>query len=161
MDTTGTIKYHCMQDDALFVVMENGSSRELLKFSIRMDNNTVALNDDRVHLDYLMEIPTLTSGNPTVTYNSATNKSTFAKPSGLNGVGQIAAYDIDDPNNPALKIGNYAEVTVNGSNLEITGDWTGQDFYIGYLYTMSVTMPTIYYVTRTEKTLELIQELIL
>ena len=145
----GTIKYHCMQDDALFVVMENGSSRELLKFSIRMDNNTVALNDDRVHLDYLMEIPTLTSGNPTVTYNSATNKSTFAKPSGLNGVGQIAAYDIDDPNNPALKIGNYAEVTVNGSNLEITGDWTGQDFYIGYLYTMSVTMPTIYYVTRT------------
>ena len=145
----GTIKYHCMQDDALFVVMENGSSRELLKFSIRMDSNTVALNDDRVHLDYLMEIPTLTSGNPTVTYNSATNKSTFAKPSGLNGVGQIAAYDIDDPNNPALKIGNYAEVTVNGSNLEITGDWTGQDFYIGYLYTMSITVPTLYYVTKT------------
>ena len=137
-----------MQDDALFVVIENNSQRELLKFSIRMDSNTVALNDDRVHLDYLMEVPTLTSGNPTVTYNPTTRKSTLAKPSGLNGVGQIAAYDIDDTNNPALAIGNYAKVTVNGNNLEIPGDWTGQNFYIGYLYTMSVsythlTLPTI------------------
>ena len=129
----GTIKYHCMQDDALFVVIENNSQRELLKFSIRMDSNTVALNDDRVHLDYLMPVPTLTSGSPTVTYDPATDKSTLTKPSGLNGVGQIAAYDIDDPANPALTIGNYAEVTVNGSNLEIPGDWTGQDFYIGCL----------------------------
>jgi hypothetical protein len=145
----GTIKYHCMQDDALFVVMQNGNSRELLKFAIKMDANTVALNDNRVHLDYLMQIPTLTSGNPTVTYNPTTKKSTLTKPSGLNGVGQLAAYDIDDPANPALKIGNYAEVTVNGSNLEIPGDWTGQDFYIGYLYTMSITMPTLYYVTQT------------
>ena len=145
----GTIKYHCMQDDALFVVIENNSQRELLKFSIRMDSNTVALNDDRVHLDYLMPVPTLTSGSPTVTYDPATDKSTLTKPSGLNGVGQIAAYDIDDPANPALTIGNYAEVTVNGSNLEIPGDWTGQDFYIGYLYTMSITMPTIYYVTKS------------
>ena len=138
-----------MQDDALFVVIENNSQRELLKFSIRMDSNTVALNDDRVHLDYLMPVPTLTSGSPTVTYDPATDKSTLTKPSGLNGVGQIAAYDIDDPANPALTIGNYAEVTVNGSNLEIPGDWTGQDFYIGYLYTMSITMPTIYYVTKS------------
>ena len=135
----GTIKYHCMQDDALFVVMQNGSSRELLKFSIRMDANTVALNDNRVHLDYLMPVSALASS----AYSNG--KTTFAKPSGLNGVGQIAAYDIDG----TTAIGNYAEVTVNGSNLEILGDWTGQDFYIGYLYTMSITIPTLYYVTQT------------
>ena len=139
----GTIKYHCMQDDALFVVIENNSQRELLKFSIKMDNNTVALNDDRVHLDYLMPVSALASS----AYSGG--KTTFPKPSGLNGTGQIAAYDIDDTANPPLAIGNYAEVTVNGSNLEIPGDWTGQAFYIGYLYTMSVTIPTIYYVTRT------------
>ena len=138
----GTIKYHCMQDDALYVVIENNSQRELLKFSIRMDTNTVALNDDRVHLDYLMPVTSLASS----AYSGG--KTTFPKPSGLNGVGQIAAYDIDDPASTPLAIGNYAEVTVNGSNLEIPGDWTGQNFYIGYLYTMSVTMPTIYYVTR-------------
>ena len=118
----GTIKYHCMQDDALFVVIQNGSQRELLKFAIRMDSNTVALNNDRVHLDYLMPVSSLAAS----AYSGG--KTTFPKPSGLNGTGQIAAYDIDDPANPALKIGNYAEVTVNGSNLEITGDWTGQDF---------------------------------
>jgi len=140
----GTIKYHCMQDDALFVVMENGSSRELLKFAIRMDSNTVALQDDRVHLDYLMPVSSLASS----AYSGG--KTTFSKPSGLNGTGQIAAYDIDDNNNPALKIGNYALVTVNNSgDLEIPGDWTGQNFYIGYLYTMSITMPTIYYVTQS------------
>ena len=138
----GTIKYHCMQDDALFVVIENNSQRELLKFSIRMDSNTIALNDDRVHMDYLMPVSSLASS----AYSNG--KTTFSKPTGLNGIGQIAAYDIDDPANPALAIGNYAEVTVNGSNLEISGDWTGQDFYIGYLYTMSITMPTIYYVTQ-------------
>ena len=138
----GTIKYHCMQDDALFVVIENGTQRELLKFSIRMDSNTVALEDHRVHLDYLMPVSSLASS----AYSGG--KTTFPKPSGLNGTGQIAAYDIDDTANPPLAIGNYAEVTVNGSNLEIPGDWTGQAFYIGYLYTMSVTMPTIYYVTQ-------------
>ena len=139
----GTIKYHCMQDDALFVVMQNGSSRELLKFGIRMDANTVALNENRVHLDYLMQVSSLAAS----AYSNG--KTTFPKPSGLNGVGQIAAYDIDDPANPSLTIGNYAEVTVNGSNLEIPGNWTGQNFYIGYLYTMSITIPTLYYVTQS------------
>ena len=139
----GTIKYHCMQDDALYVVIENNNQRELLKFSIRMDSNTVALNDDRVHLDYLMPVTALAAS----AYSGG--KTTFTKPSGLNGVGQIAAYDIDDPANPALAIGNYAEVTVDSNgDLEIPGDWTGQAFYIGYLYTMSVTVPTIYYVTK-------------
>ena len=110
-----------MQDDALFVVIENGSSRELLKFAIKMDANTVALNDNRVHLDYLMPVAALAAS----AYSGG--KTTFPKPSGLNGSGQIAAYDIDG----ATAIGNYAEVTVNGSNLEIPGDWTGQAFYIG------------------------------
>ena len=148
----GTIKYHCMQDDALFVVIENGTQRELLKFSIRMDSNTVALNDNRVHLDYLMEIPKLIGNttNPTVTYDSANNVSTFTKPTGLNGNGQLAVYDIDDPGvTPPVAIGNYSEASINSSGkVEIPGDWTGQNFYIGYLYTMSITIPTIYYVTR-------------
>ena len=95
-------------------------------------------------MDYLMS----TTG---WTYNATTGKSTKAKPTGLNGSGQIAAYDIDDSANPALAIGNYALVTVNGSNLEIDGNWSGQDFYIGYLYTMSVTLPTLYYITQQQQ----------
>ena len=136
-ELNGTIKYHCMQDDALYVVQENGSSRQLLKYAIKMDSETLQLAENRVHMDYLMS----TSG---WTYNSSTGKSTKAKPTGLNGTGQLAAYDIDAGNN----LGNYALITVNGSNLEITGDWSNETFLIGYLYEMKVTLPTIYYVIK-------------
>ena len=129
----GNIKYHCMQDDSLFVVLENNendSQRELLKFSIRMDSNTFALEGNRIHLDYLMETNSWT-------YDSVNNKSTLTKPSGLNGVGQLAAYNSD---------GSYGKITVNGNTLELEGNWQGQTFQIGYLYTMSITLPTIYYI---------------
>ena len=138
----GTIKYHCMQDDSLFVVIQNGSQRELLKFTIKMDSNTVTLNDNRVHLDYLMPVSALAAN----AYSGG--NTTFTKPTGLNGVGQLAVYDIDDTANPAVAIGNYAEATVSGNNIVIPGNWTGQAFYIGYLYPMSVTIPTIYYTQR-------------
>ena len=138
----GTIKYHCMQDDSLFVVIQNGSQRELLKFTIKMDSNTVTLNDNRVHLDYLMPVSALAAN----AYSGG--NTTFTKPTGLNGVGQLAVYDIDDTANPAVAIGNYAEATVSGNKIVIPGNWTGQAFYIGYLYSMSVTIPTIYYTQR-------------
>ncbi len=142
---TGNIQYHCMQDDSLYVVVRNNSKDQLLKYSIRTDANTVQLLGDRIHLDHIMP----TSG---WTYNSSTGKSTKAKPVGLESSNQLAAYDIDDTANPPVTIGNYALVTVNGSNLEITGDWSGQNFYIGYLYEMSVVIPTIYFKQKSGET---------
>ena len=139
---TGTIQYHCMQDDFLFVVVRNNGKDQLLKYAIKMDGNTFALAENRVHLDHLMS----TSG---WTYNATTGKSTKAKPTGLESTNQLAAYDVDDTNNPATAIGRYGLITVNGSNLEIDGDWSGQTFLIGYQFTMEVTLPTIY-VTRRE-----------
>ena len=137
----GTIKYHCIQDDSLYVVLENGSQRDLLRYSIKMDSETVSLYDNRVHMDYLMPVAAL----PSSAYSGG--KTTFARPTGLNGGNtNIAAYDIDDTADPKVAVGNYGAITVNGNNLEIAGDWTGQAFYIGYLYEMSITMPTIYYV---------------
>ena len=136
---TGNIQYHCMQDDFLYVVVRNNGKDQLLKYAIKMDSNTIQLENNRVHLDHLMT----TSG---WTYNSTTKKSTKAKPVGLESSNQLVAYDIDDTANPPEAIGNYADVTVNGSNLEINGDWSGQTFLLGYEYTMQVTLPTIYYV---------------
>ena len=136
---TGNIQYHCMQDDFLYVVVRNNGKAQLLKYAIKMDSNTIQLENNRVHLDHLMT----TSG---WTYNSTTKKSTKAKPVGLESSNQLVAYDIDDTANPPEAIGNYADVTVNGSNLEINGDWSGQTFLLGYEYTMQVTLPTIYYV---------------
>ena len=146
---TGTIQYHCMQDDNLYVVVRNNSKDQLLKYSIKMDSETFALAENRVHLDHLMEIPKLTSGNPTVTYNATTNKSTFAKPTGLESSNQLVAYDNTNETSGTQNLGRYGKITtVNGSNLELDGDWTGEAFLIGYQFTMQVDLPTIYYVTR-------------
>ena len=136
---TGTIQYHCMQDDNLFVVVRNGASNkdQLLKYSIKMDANTFAIAENRVHLDHLMSV----SG---WTYNATTNKSTKPKPTGLERSAQLAAYDVDSGNN----LGRYGLITINGSNLELDGDWSGETFLIGYQFTMQVDLPTIYYVTR-------------
>ena len=132
-DVTGNIKYHCMQDDNLFIVVENNNKHQLLKYAIKMDSNTTLISGNRVHLDHLME----TTG---WTYNSTTKKSTKAKPTGLESSNQLVAYDEDTGNN----LGRYGLITVNGSNLELDGDWSNETFFIGYQFTMQVDTPTIY-----------------
>ena len=135
---TGTIQYHCMQDDNLYVVVRNNGKDQLLKYAIKMDANTALISGSRIHLDHLME----TSG---WSYNASTQKSTKAKPTGLESSNQLVAYDEDTGNN----LGRYGKITVNGSNLELDGDWSNETFFIGYQFTMQVDLPTIY-VTRLE-----------
>ena len=136
---TGTIQYHCVQDDALYVVVRNNNKDQLLKYALKKDSNTLTVDTtNRVHLDHLMS----TSG---WSYNATTNKSTKAKPTGLESTNQLAAYDVDAGD----QLGRYALITINGSNLEITGDWSSQTFLIGYLYTMQVEIPTIYYLSQS------------
>ena len=137
---TGTIQYHCMQDDNLFVVVRNNNKDQLLKYAIKMDSNTFALAENRVHLDHLMSVTTASN-----TYNSTTKKTTFPKPTGLESANQLAAYDVDSGN----ELGRYGLITINGSNLEIDGDWSSQTFLIGYQFTMEVKLPTIYYLTQS------------
>ena len=137
---TGEIQYHCMQDDNLYVVVRNGSNNkdQILKYAIKMDANTALIKGSRIHLDHLMEV----SG---WTYNPTTKKSTKAKPVGLESSNQLVAYDEDTGNN----LGRYGKITVNGSNLELDGDWSNETFFIGYQFTMQIDLPTIY-VTRVE-----------
>ena len=59
----------------------------------------------------------------------------------------MVVYDTDAGND----LGRYQEVTVNGNNLEISGDWSNNTFILGYLYEMDVQIPTLY-VTRPEGT---------
>ncbi len=143
-EVTGNIQYHCMLDDSLYVVVENNGKNQLLRFAIKLEDSSATIDSPnyRVHLDHLMKIEHTGADAVTVTYNSTTNKSTFAKPVGLESTNQLVAYDTDAGN----QLGRYGLLTVNGSNLEIDGDWSGQTFLIGYLFTMKVQLPTIYYV---------------
>ena len=134
---TGNIIYHCMLDDDLYVVVRNNNKDQLLKYSIKLDDDGhfVGSGDEYpVHLDHSMS----TNG---WSYSSTTGKSTKAKPTGLESTNQLVAFDTDSGTN----LGRYADVTVNGSNLEIVGDWSGETFIIGYLYDMQVVLPTIYF----------------
>ena len=134
---TGNITYHCMLDDALYVVVRNNNKDQLLKYSVKLDSDghfVTAGDTYPIHLDHSMS-------STGWTYNSTTNKSTKVKPAGLESSNQLAAFDTDSGNN----LGRYTTVAVNGSNLEIVGDWSSETFIIGYLFNMQVELPTIFY----------------
>ena len=153
-DVVGDIQYMCMLDDALYVVTRGtGNKDQMIKHSLKLDDTgffvtdtqeTTDTDDDviyRVHLDHMSTV----SG---ATYNATTKKSTLAKPIGyVYDTTQLVAYDIDAGN----ELGRYSLVTVSGSNFIIDGDWSSNNFVIGYLYEMNVQIPTLY-VTRAEGT---------
>jgi hypothetical protein len=144
---TGNIQYHCMLDDALVVITRNNNKDQMIKYSLKLDDNghfvtdtqdTVSTDDDiiyRVHLDHSSSVTAAAN-----TYNSTTVKTTIPKPNGYESTKQLVAYDTDAGND----LGRYALITVNGSNLEIAGDWSNNTFVIGYLYEMDVQIPTFY-----------------
>ena len=134
---TGNITYHCMLDDALYVVVRNNNKDQLLKYSVKLDDSGHFATSGEtypIHLDHSMS-------STGWTYNATTGKSTKAKPTGLESTNQLAAFDTDSGNN----LGRYTTVAVNGSNLEIVGDWSSETFIIGYLFNMQVELPTIFY----------------
>ena len=141
---TGTVQYHCMLDDALYVVVRNNNKDQLLKYSIKLDDNghfVTAGEDYPIHLDHCTSV---TTGGGT--YNSTTNKTTFPKPTGFESSNDIAAYDIDSSGSGNFtNLGRFADVTINGSNLEITGNWSGETFLIGYQFEMQVELPKIFF----------------
>ena len=140
---TGTVQYHCMLDDALYVVVRNNNKDQLLRYSIKLDDNghfVTAGEDYPIHLDHCKSV---TTGSGT--YNSTTNKTTFAKPTGFESSNQIAANDTDSGTN----LGRFADVTINGSNLEIAGNWSNETFLIGYQFEMAVELPKIFFTYRS------------
>ena len=147
---TGTIQYHCMQDDFLYVVVRNNGKDQLLKYAIKMDSTTLALAENRVHLDHLLYYTPALSPLPSFSYNPTTNKTIFSKPNGIESTThQLAVYSTRDFINPTSMGRFTTDVAIVGSNIEITGNWTNSDICIGYLFTMEVELPTIYYLTRS------------
>ena len=67
-----------------------------------------------------------------------------AKPTGLESDAQLVAYDNSNNTTGIQNLGRYAKITVDGSNLELDGDWSGETFVIGYLFDMQIQIPTIY-----------------
>jgi len=135
----GTVTFHCMMDDVYYAVLKNGSVYTLQSFDIKKATDTLmvgtAPTEYLIHLDTKKEI---SSGS--LTYSSATNKTTMTKPTGYDNSGQLAVFCKTAGNN----VGRFSKATVNGSNLEWEGDWSSLDIILGYLYEMEVELPTIF-----------------
>ena len=138
-ELSGNIQYLCMLDDAIYAVVRNGTTDVIQKFNLKIDDDGTNITDNnktyKVYMDNIKSVTTSPG-----TYSATTGKTTFPKPNGFNSDKQLAAYDIDAGDN----IGQYAQVSVNGSNLEIVGDWSNQTFLLGYLYDMEIEFPKFY-----------------
>ena len=132
----GNLVHHALIDDVYYVVLKNGSNYTLEAYDVKRQSNTTSIDDYRIHLDCHSKVTALASN----TYNATTKKTVFPKPTGYNSSKQLAVYN----NNAGNDLGRYGLVTVNGSNLEVDGDWTGADLILGYLFDWLVEIPTIY-----------------
>ena len=149
-EVKGEIQHIAMLDDALFVIAKDGSTYSMQRFSIRGLSDSLSIIDDqgttsdtsddinyRVHLDNSKQVEA-----SAITYSSSTGKSTFSKPSGFDTSSTnlvVISYDADGDDS-----GRYATATINGSNVEISGDWSSENVVVGYNYDMEVQFPTIY-----------------
>ena len=139
----GTVTFHCMMDDVYYAVLKNGSVYTLQSFDIKKSTDTLTVGTSPE--EYLIHLDTKTSiSSGSLTYTANTNKTSITKPAGYDNSGQLAVFCKTAGNN----VGRFSKATVNGSNIEWDGDWSGLDIILGYLYEFEVELPTIY-VTQT------------
>ncbi len=135
----GTVTFHCMMDDVYYAVLKNGSVYTLQSFDIKKATDTLLVGT--APEEYLIHLDTKSSiSSGSLTYTPSTNKTSFTKPTGYDNSGQLAVFCKTAGNN----VGRFSEATVNGSNIEWDGDWSGLDIILGYLYEMEVELPTIF-----------------
>jgi len=150
--------YQVMMDDQYYVVLNTGSTYTLEKFDIKLTSATpmigTAPDENRVHLDTKK---TIASGD--MTYNSATNVTTFTLGAGFYSSRTLTAYcatasdaagksyDIPAsaitgtaPNETVTLPGNWKTSTEAGASTSSVNT----DLIVGYEYEFEVELPKIY-----------------
>ena len=155
--------YQVMMDDKYYTVLNNGSTYTLEKFDIKLSTATpmigTAPDENRVHLDTKK---TIASGD--MTYNSATDVTTFTLGAGFYSSRTLTAYCITDsdavcksydipssaitgtaPNETVTLPGNWKTSTEAGASTSSVNT----DLIVGYEYEFEVELPKVY-VTKAE-----------
>lgn len=185
------IKHHFIVDEDYYVVHDDSTFTRL---SLKTTTATPTIDEYNVHLDHFTTIAAAS-----LTYSTATRKTTFTLPPAFNTSGSIAAIvanDSDDKGRYQIVedleqsfesvVGEYATIDINdninaefidletadlegstvydleqgtttlldstasteydsgGTTVSLTGDWSSQPIVIGYLYEMSIELPTIF-----------------
>ena len=150
--------YHTIIDDVYYAVLNTGSTFTFEKFDIKIKSDTLMIGDspedNRVHLDTKKKF---LSGD--LTYNSATDVTTFTLGAGYYSNRTLSAYCITDsddlgksydipasaitgtaPNQTVTLPGNWKTSTEAGASTSSVNT----DVIIGYEYEFEVELPTIY-----------------
>ena len=170
-ELSGNIQHHAVLDDALYVIVRNGSKDVMQKFSLKLDDAGHFINDDkgttsdttddityRVHLDN----STIVASSSLSAYDAANDRTTFTLPTGFNNSsGQLAAFVVPTTSDTTFQ-GYSIDATLSGSTVQLKGNWKTYDpqgvedgntsddttpannIILGYQYDMEVTLPTIY-----------------
>ena len=142
---TGTVIYHCIMRDKYYTVVRYQNQNRLLVMDLQDTSDTAFVSFDgdkyQVHLDNRVTV-----ANGDITYNSATDTSTFTMPQNASeNVLDTAHKDVHAYVTTAGdNLGRFAQVSFNGNTGSLTGDWASEDIQLGYLFESSVTVPQFY-----------------
>ena len=136
----GDVQHHAVLDDALYVVVRNGSKDVLQKFSLKIDDGEFEINDNqttpddatddilyRIHLDNSTAIPSSSLS----AYDEVNDRTTFTLPTGFNNSsGQLAVYVVPTDTDLTFQ-GRSENVTTFDDNgvtkVILPGNWKTYD----------------------------------
>ena len=148
----GTIQHLAMLDDALYVIIKNGTTYTMQKFSIRLDDNSHTIVEDdtyRIHLDNAKKF-----AYTALTYVADGDYTKFDHTAAdYSGSGQLYVVAVSTGSDEEFN-GLVSKVTTfddNGTTkIKIPGNWKTTDtdkafnLVLGYSFNMEIEFPTIY-----------------
>ena len=157
------VVFHTMMDDKYYVVLNTGSTYTFERFDIRLSSDTTMIgtapDENRVHLDTKK-----TFASSALTYNMATDKTTFTLGAGYYSSKNLTAY-CTTPSDAAGKSYDIPASAITGTapneTVTLPGNWktsteagtstssVNTDVVIGYEYEFEVELPKLY-ITRAE-----------
>ena len=157
------VVFHTMMDDKYYVVLNTGSTYTFERFDIRLSSDTTMIgtapDENRVHLDTKKTI-----ASSALTYNMATDKTTFTLGAGYYSSKNLTAY-CTTPSDAAGKSYDIPASAITGTapneTVTLPGNWktsteagtstssVNTDVVIGYEYEFEVELPKLY-ITRAE-----------
>ena len=154
------VVFHTIMDDVYYVILNTGSTYTLEKFDLKLKSDTLLIGDspnqNRVFLDTKKTVAT---GD--LTYNGATDVTTFTLGAGYYSSRTLTAYTLTDSDARGRSYDIPASaITGSAPNQTVTlpGNWktslndgssVNTDVVIGYEYEFEVELPKIY-MTRPE-----------
>ena len=125
----GNVVYHVIMDDVYYAVLNSGG---ITLQAINVKLTDTDLTSKSAYLDIQVTIST-----EQLTFDSATQTTTFAKPADFNLTEKVSAFTYDFES-------RWGTATVEGDLVTLLGDWTGTPLTLGQGYEMLVDFPTIY-----------------